>query len=204
MSFELLQTQCLSVFTITIETITFHLTSEDIENGNASFTLPPSVSVMDVCSVTAVIFGGNDVGNSTTADIQFPTRKLCTAPHYLIEREYDTCNCVVFQSAPCLYHPVAQQLSKFFHPLLYTLLPLLPSRLPHTVVFLLLSLQVLISIYPDNSVSDHCIIIAHNQCAVTYSSFPSCSCIGADPTDISYFCYSYSDLLETKRQRYVV
>ena len=77
-SFELLQTQCLSVFTITIETIktfTFHLTSEDIENGNASFTLPPSVSVMDVCSVTGVIFGGNDVGNSTTADIQFPSGK---------------------------------------------------------------------------------------------------------------------------------
>ena len=73
--FELQQTHCLSVFTIiieTIETFTFSLTVEDIKNGYTTFRLPPSVSGVDVCSVRGVIFGSNDVGNSTTADIQLP------------------------------------------------------------------------------------------------------------------------------------
>ena len=50
---------------------TFNVTNEDIENGRASFTLPPSM--IDVCSVTSLICGGNDAGNSTKVDIQLPS-----------------------------------------------------------------------------------------------------------------------------------
>ena len=76
MSFELLQTLCLSVFTIIIETIgtfTFNVTSKDMRNGSARFTLPLNATEIDICSVRGVVFGGNDAGNSTTADIQLPS-----------------------------------------------------------------------------------------------------------------------------------
>jgi hypothetical protein len=81
-SFELLQRQCLSVFTIIIETIgtfTVPVTSEDIGNGIARFTLPLNVTEIDVCNVSGVIFGGNDAGNSTRANIQLPSECL-TSP----------------------------------------------------------------------------------------------------------------------------
>ena len=86
MSFELLQTHCLSVFTVTIQTLgtfTFNVKSEEIGNGNARFSLPLSVSLMEICSSRGVIFGGNDAGNSTTADIQLPSGE----DYYILQRE---------------------------------------------------------------------------------------------------------------------
>ena len=41
-----------------------------MENRHVSFSLPLDASQVDVCSVRGVIFGSNDAGNSTTADIQ--------------------------------------------------------------------------------------------------------------------------------------
>jgi hypothetical protein len=81
-SFELLQRQCLSVFIIITETkgaFTFNVTSEDIRNGSTRFTLPLNVTEIDVCNVSGVIFGGNDAGNSTRANIQLPSECL-TSP----------------------------------------------------------------------------------------------------------------------------
>ena len=78
-SFGLRQTQCLSVFTIIIETMgtfAFNVTSEDMDNGSARFTLPLNVTGIDVNNVRGVIFGANDAGNSTTADIQLSNGEL--------------------------------------------------------------------------------------------------------------------------------
>ena len=49
------------------------MTSENIGNGSARFTLPLNATEVDVCSVRGVVFGGNDAGNSTTEDIQLPS-----------------------------------------------------------------------------------------------------------------------------------
>ena len=51
----------------------FDVTSTQIENGRANFTLPLHISLMDICTTRGVISGGNDAGNSKTADIQLPS-----------------------------------------------------------------------------------------------------------------------------------
>jgi hypothetical protein len=83
-SFGLRQTQCLLFFTIIIQfetrsIFTFNVTSEDIQNGSASFTLPSNVTGIDVSNGIGVIFGGNEAGNSTTADIQLSNEAIPTS-----------------------------------------------------------------------------------------------------------------------------
>ena len=87
MLFELTQDPCpgmnLSLFTVIFQglgSFVFDVTSTHIENGSAEFILPLNVSdsLMGVCSLRGVIFGGNDVGNSTAIDIQPPSGKLFT------------------------------------------------------------------------------------------------------------------------------
>ena len=80
MSFELVQEPCpgmnLSVFTVSLQglgSFKFAVTNTHIENGRANFSLPPIISLTDICAIRGVIFGGNDAGNSTTADIQLPS-----------------------------------------------------------------------------------------------------------------------------------
>ena len=66
----------LSVFTVSLQGLgifEFDVTNIDIENGRANFTLPQYISLTDICAMRGVIFGGNDAGNSTTADIQLPS-----------------------------------------------------------------------------------------------------------------------------------
>ena len=67
----------LSVFIVIFQglgSFEFDVTSTHIENGEAYFTLPLNIfSLTDVCTVRGVIFGGNDAGSSTAADIQFPS-----------------------------------------------------------------------------------------------------------------------------------
>ena len=81
MSFELVQEPCrgmnLLVFTVSLQGLgifVFAVTSTQIENGSANFNLPPNIiSLTDICTMRGVIFGGNDAGNSTTADIRLPS-----------------------------------------------------------------------------------------------------------------------------------
>ena len=80
MSFELVREPCrgmnLSVFIVTLQGLgifEFAVTSTHIENGSANFNLPQNISLTDICTMRGVIFGGNDAGNSTTADIQLPS-----------------------------------------------------------------------------------------------------------------------------------
>ena len=81
MSFELVREPCpgmnLSVFTVSLQGLgifIFDVTSTHIENGRANFHLPSNIiSLTDICTMRGVIFGGNDAGNSTTADIQLPS-----------------------------------------------------------------------------------------------------------------------------------
>ena len=67
------------MFTVDIEglrTVPFTVTTTDIESGEMSFDLPTGLlSGVDVCSVRGVVFGGNQIGNSTTFEIQPPTGK---------------------------------------------------------------------------------------------------------------------------------
>ena len=84
MTFELEQEQCagqtLSAFTITLYglgSFTFYVNITHIENGAANFTLPLNVSdpMLDVCNLGGVVFGSNEVGNSTAENIQLPDGK---------------------------------------------------------------------------------------------------------------------------------
>ena len=79
----------LSVFTVSLHGLgifEFDVTSTHIENGRANFNLPQNniISLTDICAMRGVIFGGNDAGNSTTADIHFPSGedKETVTPHY--------------------------------------------------------------------------------------------------------------------------
>ena len=69
----------LSVFTVTLQGLgifEFYVTNAHIENGRANFNLPQNISLPDICAMRGVIFGGNDAGNSTTADIQLPSGEM--------------------------------------------------------------------------------------------------------------------------------
>ena len=66
----------LSVFTVSLQGLgifVFAVTSTQIMNGSANFNLPQNISLTDICTMRGVLFGGNDAGNSTTADIQLPS-----------------------------------------------------------------------------------------------------------------------------------
>ena len=73
----------LSVFTVSLEGLgifEFNVTSTQIKNGSANFNLPQNIFLADVCTMRGVIFGGNDAGNNTTADIQLPSGKVASSP----------------------------------------------------------------------------------------------------------------------------
>ena len=66
----------LSVFTVTFQGLNnfeFDVTSTHIENGRANFNLPLNMSLMGICNLRGELSGGNNAGNSTTADIQLPS-----------------------------------------------------------------------------------------------------------------------------------
>ena len=111
-TFELLQTHRVSFFTVTIEslgTFTFNVTSEEMTTGSARFTLPLRATTMNICSVRGVTLGGNDAGNSTTADIQLPSGELRISTHYSRWTVCIICNgCVSLQSVPSHYPVVLQ------------------------------------------------------------------------------------------------
>ena len=75
-----LGTECLlSSFTIIIQdnvSISFNVTSSDIERGEMIFDLPDDIissMLYDVCSVNAMISGSNHIGQSLSVDIQPPS-----------------------------------------------------------------------------------------------------------------------------------
>ena len=74
----------LSVFTVSLQGLgifELDVTSTHIENGSANFNLlQNNISLADICAMRGVIFGGNDAGNSTTADIQLPSGKVASSP----------------------------------------------------------------------------------------------------------------------------
>ena len=73
----------LSVFTVSLQGLVifeFDVTNTHIENGSANFNLPQNIPLTDICAMRGVIFGGNDAGNSTTADIQLPSGKVASSP----------------------------------------------------------------------------------------------------------------------------
>ena len=76
MLFQLEERQCVSQFHIIIDglvDISFNVTSSDRERGEVTYDLSPYISPEDVCNVRGVIYGSNDVGDSSTPiDLQPP------------------------------------------------------------------------------------------------------------------------------------
>ena len=76
-SFALLWKQCLSYFTVTISRlIKFNVTTADIKNGSANFTVSLNDSMVDVCTPRQAIFHGSGIEKSIEVDIQLPSGKL--------------------------------------------------------------------------------------------------------------------------------
>ena len=107
----------LSVFIVSLQGLgifRFNVTNIHIENGSANFNLPQNISLTDICTMRGVIVGGNDAGNSTTADIQLPSGMFgrgTLIPHYLIHCliwTLFTHDSYLLQSV-ALHHPVDQQ-----------------------------------------------------------------------------------------------
>ena len=74
---------------------TFGINSTHIENGAANFTLPLNVS-MEVCTLGGVVFGSNEVGNSTAENIQLPDG------NQVFDKHDACCYVYVFVSTDCL------------------------------------------------------------------------------------------------------
>ena len=84
MSFELSREQCqgmtLTAFIVHFEglpTYKHNVTTLDVENESINLTLPLNATMLNVCSLNGVIFGSNDVGNSSTEGIKLPNGKTC-------------------------------------------------------------------------------------------------------------------------------
>ena len=82
MSFELSREQCqgmtLTAFNVLFEGLPaykYNVTTLDVENESINLTLPLNATMLNVCSLNGVIFGSNDVGNSTTEGIKLPNGK---------------------------------------------------------------------------------------------------------------------------------
>ena len=76
MEFYLGAQACLSQFTIVINgvaNLSFNVTRAEAAKGTVLYNLDPDViSPVDICDVKSMIYGGNDIGNSTPYDIQLP------------------------------------------------------------------------------------------------------------------------------------
>ena len=93
--------QTLSAFTITLYglgSFIFDVNDTHIENGAANFTLPLNGSdpMLDVCNLGGVVFGSNEVGNSTAENIQLPDGKQ------VFDKHDACCYVYVFGFAECL------------------------------------------------------------------------------------------------------
>ena len=69
MLFHLEKRQCVSQFHIIIDglvDIFFNVTSSDRERGEVTYDLSPYISPEDVCTVRGVVYGNNDIGDSST------------------------------------------------------------------------------------------------------------------------------------------
>ena len=93
--------QTLSAFTITLHglgSFIFDVNDTHIENGAANFTLPLNGSdpMLDVCTLGGVVFGSNEVGNSTAENIQLPDGKQ------VFDKHDACCYVYVFGFAECL------------------------------------------------------------------------------------------------------
>ena len=80
MLFHLEVGQCVSQFHIIIDglvDISFNVTSSDRERGEVTYDLSPYISQEDVCNVRGVVYGSNDVGDSSTqVQLQPPGGKV--------------------------------------------------------------------------------------------------------------------------------
>ena len=76
MEFRLTAQACLSQFTIVIygvANLSFNVTRAEAAKGTVLYNLDPDViSPVDICNVKSVIYGGNEIGNSTPFDILPP------------------------------------------------------------------------------------------------------------------------------------
>ena len=81
-SYELSREQCqgmtLTAFIVHFEGLPTHkhnVTTLDVENESINLTLPLNATMLNVCSLNGVIFGSNEVGNSSTQSIKLPNGK---------------------------------------------------------------------------------------------------------------------------------
>ena len=67
--FDTEERQCFSQFHIIIDglvDISFNVTSSDRDRGEVTYDLSPYISPEDRCSLRVVIYGSNDIGDSST------------------------------------------------------------------------------------------------------------------------------------------
>ena len=76
MEFRLTAQACLSQFTIVIygvANLSFNVTRAEAAKGTVLYNLDPDIIYpVDICDVKSVIYGGNEIGNSTPFDILPP------------------------------------------------------------------------------------------------------------------------------------
>ena len=144
--FELVREPCpgmnLTVFIATFQgqdSFEFTVNRTQIENGRANLNLPPNTPLMDICTMGGVIFGGNNAGYSTTADIQLPSGEVeeTNMLHYPTQISQLSLlqNVTLHLMHPVQYSSLDLELLR---PLLHIPLSLLPYPLHHPVEFLLL------------------------------------------------------------------
>ena len=80
--FQLEERQCVSQFHIIIDGLvdtSFNVTSSDRERGEVTYDLSPYISPEEMCTVRGVVYGSNDIGNSSTqTQLQPPGGKVNT------------------------------------------------------------------------------------------------------------------------------
>ena len=72
MKFALEASVCISQFHVIIDgqvNISFNVTSSDRERGEVTYDLSPYISAEDVCDFGGMIYGSNDIGESTPVQI---------------------------------------------------------------------------------------------------------------------------------------
>ena len=175
--------QTLSAFTITLYglgSFTFDVNDTHIENGAANFTLPMNGSdpMLDVCNLGGVVFGSNEVGNSTAENIQLHDGNQVFDKH-------DACCYVhVFGFAECLsVTPTSSHAAVATTTPTTSPHPLSPLLLNHPRVILQLLLLVYIHAWET---------ILFSACALRqlfhYFSWSCCCVVCAGGNPISQCC----------------
>ena len=71
--FHLEERQCVSQFHIIIDglvDIFFNVISSDREREEVTYDLSPYISPEEMCNVRGVVYGSNDIGDSTSVELQ--------------------------------------------------------------------------------------------------------------------------------------